>query len=183
VTAPRGNSRSSSWPSSMNPPPGQQRAELVFDPEQRHSCSVRLSRGTDSRHSPIECHSRGNESRLGLSRRRTTRCSGRSPRGHQTAVSAADLGVWSLVSVSTRRLAPHDRWRAVDTDAVEESMATVERTKVRFDSGGAACVGYVYHSTADRCRASWWAPVSAVRRTRRRFELLPRLSPKPASPH
>jgi dienelactone hydrolase len=24
-------------------------------------------------------------------------------------------------------------------------MATVERTKVRFDSGGAACVGYVYH--------------------------------------
>ena len=33
------------------------------------------------------------------------------------------------------------------TDAVEESMATVERTKVRFDSGGAACVGYVYHST------------------------------------
>ena len=24
-------------------------------------------------------------------------------------------------------------------------MATVERTKVRFDSGGVACVGYVYH--------------------------------------
>jgi alpha/beta superfamily hydrolase len=27
-------------------------------------------------------------------------------------------------------------------------MVTVERTKVRFDSGAAACIGYVYHSTS-----------------------------------
>jgi dienelactone hydrolase len=47
--------------------------------------------------------------------------------------------------MSTPRLAPRDRWNALGTYAVEESMATVERTKVRFDSDGVACVGYVYH--------------------------------------
>jgi pimeloyl-ACP methyl ester carboxylesterase len=35
---------------------------------------------------------------------------------------------------------------AVWTDPVEQRMATVKQTKVRFDSGGVACVGYVYHS-------------------------------------